>query len=216
MKTNKIIIVDDHKIFREGLKLVLSTIPKTEVVGEASNGKEFLEIIKENSADIIFMDINMPEINGIKATAQAMETNPDLKIIAISSSDDAETINQSLYAGIHGYLLKNADYKEIEQAVYNLSEGKSYYSKQILEKLSASVINDYSKNKIKDKLSALTKRQKEILKLICSGYDTKTISEKLFISNRTVEKHKENLMNTTDTHSTAELIVYAHKITESN
>lgn len=211
MQAKKIIIVDDHQIFREGLKLVLSTIEGVSVVGEAADGREFLKIIRKKPADIIFMDLSMPDIDGMQATEEALKINPKLKIIAISSYDEIDMVNQSLYAGVEGYLLKNADYKEIEQAIINVSEGKTFFSKKILDNITRNSIRKQKERLNKIDLPTLTKRENEILTLICEGDDTFCISAKLFISERTVEKHKQNLMNKTNTHSTAKLIIFALK-----
>lgn len=206
-KTCKIIIADDHKIFREGLKMVLSTIENCEVVAEAENGKDFLEIIKKIKPDIVFLDLNMPEMNGQLVAKELIKDYPEIKIIVISSNDEKEVISKLIYEGIHGYLLKTADYNDIKKAIQNITEGKTFFQEKILKSF---MRNEIEKNK-KAKLPNFTKRELQVLKLHCCGDNTNSISKKLFISERTVHKHKQNIMSKSNTHNGAELIAYAIK-----
>lgn len=204
----KIIIVDDHKIFRKGLKMVINSFPDTEVIAEASNGNEFINIIKKTDADIIFMDINMPELNGYETTLKTIELKPDMKIIAMSANEDISSINQMLYAGVEGYITKNADYDEIQLAIKKVSQGKHFFSDSILETITEKTI---SKKKIKVKTPKLSKREKSVLQGICEGLSKDEIADKLFISDRTVEKHKQNLFAKTKTKNAVNLVIYAIK-----
>ena len=132
MKNQKVIIVDDHKVFRKGLKIVINDYEFAEVVAEASSGEEFLEIIEEVKADIVFMDINMPNINGFEATRKALIKNKKLCIIAMSANDDIASITEMLSSGAIGYLEKDVDYDEIHFAIKNLAEQKTIFQQIFL------------------------------------------------------------------------------------
>lgn len=214
MKVTNTIIVDDHKIFRDGLKLALSTMDGIKVIKEASSGKEFLDILDDTPTDIVFMDISMPDMNGIEASKKALVKKTDLKIIMMSSYNDIEIINQAISAGISGYLLKTADYKEIVRAVKIIKDGKKYFSSDIMENITNEIHETHKEGKQESFNNAsfnLTKRETEILTALCNGNDTKLIAKKFFISERTVEKHIQNIMQKTNTHSSSKLIIFAIK-----
>jgi DNA-binding NarL/FixJ family response regulator len=213
---SKVIIVDDHTIFREGFKLVLDTIAGVKVVGEAANGRELLSLMEHNKPDLVFMDINMPLLNGVEATKKALKINPEIKIIALSSFDDIDSINNMLYAGVEGYLVKDADYTEIEKAIDDVMSGKNFFSNSILVKLTVGATKKKDEAQKKESLPELTKREQEILQLLCKGSSKSEIADKLHISERTVEKHKENLLSKTGTNNTVNLVLFAlkHKMAE--
>jgi DNA-binding NarL/FixJ family response regulator len=205
----RVMIVDDHKIFRDGFKLVLNTLDNVQFVGEAATGKEFLELLRTTKADVVFMDINLPVMDGIAATQEALKLQPDLKIIAISSYDGIEYVNKMLYAGVEGYLLKDSEYDEIKDAIESVMTGRNYFSKKILVLLTKNTITRKQEEKEKTNLPRLTKRELEIVGLMCKGFNKKEIAERLYISERTVEKHKENLMMKTGTNNSVSLVVFA-------
>lgn len=205
----KIAIVDDHPIFRKGLKMVLDTFDEIEVVLEASNGQEFLENIAVKDIDLIFMDVNMPILNGIDTTDNLLTKNSDYKIIAISSFDNLNTVESMIEAGVDGYLLKDADYEEIAKAIKTIMTGGNYYSAKILTSLSQRITNSKRNDSVFDDL---TKREKEILNLLCQGMTKKDIANYLSLSERTIEKHKENLFLKTNTNNTVNLVVQAFKL----
>jgi len=213
----KTAIVDDHKIFRDGFKMVLSSIDNVEITCEASNGQEFLDLLDKGAKpELVFMDINMPVLDGFETSEQALKKQPGLKIIALTSFDGIDYINKMLYAGVEGYLLKDADYEEIEEAINNVMTGQNYFSKKILVNLTKNTIKKNEEDKKKLDLPKLSRRELEVLKMLCKGYTKIDIAEKLFISDRTVEKHKENLMHKTKTKSTVNLVIFAlkHKIAD--
>lgn len=212
MKIQQVILVDDHKIFRDGLKLLLNEISNIKVVAEASNGKEFLSIIEKITPDIIFMDIKMPEMNGIEATKMALLKYPEAKIIILSMSGNEEHFSLSLKAGACAYLLKNSDRKEIEKAIIAVMEGKNYFSEDLLKDL---VRKNYILGNEKitpmsnpDKLS---NRELEVLKYICLGYANYEIAKELNISPRTVDGHRANILDKTQARNSISLAVYAIK-----
>ena len=207
-----IAIVDDHKVFRKGLRTILNKIRNVNVVAEAENGKEFLEIYaKTPEINMVFMDISMPGMDGIQTTKLAKEKCSDLKIIALSSYEDQEHLNLMLLAGANGYILKTADLPEFEKAIHKVGQGKPYFSDDILDNLTEKVFYQPSK---KEKLPEFSSREIEIMQLLCQGLSNKKIGDILHISDRTVERHKTNLLQKTTTENTLNLVIYAirHKI----
>ncbi len=211
MRKQKVIIVDDHKVFRKGLKIVINDCEIAEVVAEASSGEEFLKLIEKAEADIVFMDINMQDVNGFEATRKALLINKGLRIIAMSANDDIASITEMLSCGAIGYLEKDVDYDEIHQAIKDLAEQKSYFSANVFIKLTKNITKQSSKKRINEEYNSITKREQDVLKLICKGLSNFEISEKLFISERTVEKHKANLYAKTNTENALKLVLFAFK-----
>ncbi len=209
----KIAIVDDHKIFRNGLKLLLSKIDNANVVAEASNGKELINVIKKikGDIDIVFMDISMPLLDGIDTTEEVMKQYPDLKIIALTTFENDEYLNKMMYAGAEGYMLKNSGLDDFKKAIEKVVNGGNYFSEEILATITKNIISKQIERKEKIILPELTKREIEVLKLICKGYSNDKIGTELYISSRTVERHKTNLILKTDTHNTLNLVIYAFK-----
>ena len=210
-KEVRIILVDDHKLFRDGLKFVLSQIENLKVVAEASNGREFLDIMEEMDADLVLMDISMPKVDGIEATTRAIEINPDLKIIALSMYCDEEYYYKMIQAGVKGFILKESGKEELERAIREVIEGGNYFSQKLLTDIIANINKPESKKAVQKEDAHITKRELEVLKLICEGMSNAEIAEKLFISTRTVEGHKTSLINKTGVKSSISLVLYALK-----
>lgn len=209
MSVIKVFLVDDHKIFREGLKLLFSTIKGIEVIGEASNGKTFLEMLKNNQPDIVFMDINMREMDGIEATQQALDKYPDLKIIALTSFEDEEYFNRMTDLGVRGYLLKNSMKEDFEKAIHKVNEGLNYYSDELIVKLS-NKMTQLQKNKKKEKEDIIfTDEERELLNYICKGFTNKQIGDIMHLSSRTIEAHRARLLDKTKTKNSVALAVFA-------
>ena len=207
-KTLKILIVDDHEFFRSGLKMVVNRLKYATVVGEASNGQEFIELQKEKQADMVLLDIQMPIMNGIEASEIAMKEFPDLKIVILTMFDDEEYIEKMMDIGVHGFLLKNITKDLLDQALQSIAAGNTYYSPELWSYFG----KKFSEQKKDDKTDLqFTKREKEILQLICDGLSNKEISEELFISERTVIGHKSNLLSKTNCKSTISLLSFAIK-----
>ncbi|MCK5169663.1 MAG: response regulator transcription factor [Bacteroidales bacterium] len=208
MTKHKIILVDDHKLFRDGLKLLLNNSGKVDVVAEASNGIEFLEIIEICQDAIVFMDIQMPEMNGIEATKQVLEKYPDLRIIALTMFGEDEYYFQMIEAGVKGFLLKNTDIDEVLEAIEIVAKGENCFSQELLynivRNLSHAKRTDYNDPN-------LSEREIEILQLICEGLSNQEIADKLFISKRTVDKHRSNILDKTGANNTASLVMYSIK-----
>ena len=204
-----IIIVDDHLIFRQGLKSIITLENIANVIGEASNGLELLKLLTNLKPDLVLMDIDMPHMNGLDATEKAMELMPELKIIAFSMFSDEEYYYKMIDRGVKGFILKTSGIKELENAIQNVMSGDSYFSNELLRK----IINNFghSTNNKPTLQDNLTEREIEILQQICLGLSTDEIAEKLFISPKTVKSHKSNLLEKTVCKNTPALILFAIK-----
>ncbi len=197
--------MDDHQLFRNGLKILLNAFPDFEVADEASNGFEFMNIISNTKADIALMDINMPDMDGIEATKQALKLYPELNIIALSMYGEEEYYYKMVDAGAKGFILKDSDISEVREAILTVSKGGSYFSQELLYH----VIQKIKHRENESKSANLSKREKEVLLKICEGLSNQEIAEALFISKRTVDKHRANLLGKTNSKNTASLILFA-------
>ena len=205
-KKIKIAIVDDHEMFRDGLKLVISQIDQFEVLFDAANGTDFLDKLKKETPDVVLMDINMPGLNGIETTDKAIKMHPDIKIIALSMHDKEGYYMQMIKAGVKGYILKKSGKYELENAINEVFKGGNYFSPEIMRKFSFQLLQPEQNT-----YNQLTKREKEVLLKVCEGHTSAQISEELFISPKTVEVHRTNIFNKINVKNTAELIVWAIK-----
>jgi len=209
----KIFIVDDHEFFRNGLKMVINRLKYAKVTGEAVNGKEFLVLLPKDEPDIVLIDIQMPLMNGIDATRAALEEYPYLKIVALTMFDDEEYVQSMIDAGAKGFLLKNITKDILDQALQAIQSGKNYYSPELFEFFTKKVVREPRSD---EEDIQFTRREKEILQLICDGLSNKEIADKLFISERTVVGHKSNLLAKTNCKSSVGLLSYAikHRLVE--
>jgi DNA-binding NarL/FixJ family response regulator len=205
MEKIKIIIIDDHQLFRNGLKILLDSIPEFEVTGEASNGEEFLKLIRNIKADVALMDINMPELDGIEATRKGLKICPAINIIALSMYDEEEYYYKMVDAGAKGFILKDSDIAEVKEAIQTVYKGGSYFSQELLYH----VIQKIKHREHESKTANLSNREMEILFKICAGLSNQEIADALFISKRTVDKHRANLLGKTNSKNTASLILFA-------
>jgi DNA-binding NarL/FixJ family response regulator len=213
MEKLNILIVDDHKLFREGLKLLLTNLEEIGEVWEASDGEIFLNMIKTYNPDLVLMDIEMPKVNGIDATTRALEQHPDMKIMALSMYGDEEYFQKMIDAGVCGFLLKNSEFSEVKRAILTAAQGNNYFTEEILYRL---VSRFRSKPAQAEPAVVLSDREIEVLQLICKGMSNQEIADKLFISKRTVDHHRASLLTKTETRNTASLVIYAikHKMIE--
>jgi DNA-binding NarL/FixJ family response regulator len=206
-------IIDDHSLFRNGLKLLLSAFPEIEVINECSNGKEFIQSLDKVSHEIVLMDIEMPVMNGIDATREAVIKKPDLKIITLSMFGEEEYYYKMIDAGVKGFILKNSDIDEVIKAIKAVKNGATYFSQEILY----NVVKNISDVRKTEQLQLqLSQREIEILELICKGLSNQEIADSLCISKRTVDKHRANILGKTETKNTASLVMFAieHKLVE--
>lgn len=205
----RVVIADDHCLFRSGLRNLLSQIRHIEVVGEAMNGQELVRRSVELSPDIILTDINMPLMDGIMATREIARRRPGTGVIVLSAYNKEEPILRMLEAGALGYVLKSADNEEISEAINTVSEHKPYFCKEVTEKLTEIVSRNYQLPPDAD--LHFTDREKEIMRLICREFTSKEIAYSLSLSKRTVEGHRTRIMDKVGAKSIAGIITYAFR-----
>jgi len=205
MEPISVFLVDDHKLFREGLALLLGNLPYIIEVKQASDGEEFLAKLTEGEPGLVFMDISMPKIDGIQATKKALELKPDLKIIALSMYADEEYYTLMIDAGAKGFILKNSGIHEVEDCIRSVISGHNFFSPEILD----SILRNISRKAKPAKTSELSDREEEVLYQICLGLSNQQIADILHLSKRTVDKHRENLLMKTDSKNTAGLVMFA-------
>ena len=211
-KRYKLILVDNHSIFRDALKFVLAQSEEVDVIAEASNGNELLDLLETKLPDLILMDIAMPGLNGVDATREALSRYPDLKIIALSMYGDELYYYKMLEAGAQGFVLKESGSDELLKAIKTAMSGESYFSNHIL----CNIIRDFSHQNIPPEESEkkeikLSKRENEVLELICAGYSNIEIAAKLGISKRTIEGHRSSLISKTGAKNSIHLVLFAMK-----
>jgi DNA-binding NarL/FixJ family response regulator len=208
-KPYRIVIAEDHRILREGLRSLLSSNPDLEVVGEADNGRDAIRCVDELRPDLILMDLSMPKMNGLDAIAEVKNRRPDIKLLVLTVHKAEEYVFESLKAGADGYLLKDATHEELMLAVGNILDGKRYISPGISGKLIEQYLEGKRLSKSDLPLEIITRRERQILKLIGEGHKNKEIADYLCISVKTVEKHRANLMKKLDLHSASALTAFA-------
>lgn len=204
-----ILLVDDHKIIRDGLKLYFEDSENYEVTSEADNGETALAVLEQEQFDIVITDISMPVMDGITLTQRIKEKNPEQKIMALTMMGENQHIKHMLSAGVNGYILKNSDKGEILKAIDTITGGDNYYSNEVTKIIMDSMTG---KKKPQQRLTLetpLTTREKEVLKLIVKEFSNQEIADELFISPRTVDAHKRNLLEKTGCKNIAGLVVYA-------
>jgi DNA-binding NarL/FixJ family response regulator len=197
------IIVDDHRILRDGIKALLREMKHVELVGEASNGLELIPLLQRCNVDLILMDINMPKMDGIEASREALRICPSVKIIVLSMHDDISHYDSMVQLGVDGFLLKESNYNELEKAIDSVFDGRPYFSQELLLKL--------LRSKRQAATIEISKREKDVLELICKGLSTSDIAEKLFLSVSSIEKHRAELLVKTNSPNSTALAVYAIK-----
>jgi DNA-binding NarL/FixJ family response regulator len=207
MEKIRIALADDHQLFRNGLKILLESYEEFIVVAEASNGSELLKALENSPADIVLMDISMPEMDGAEATLKLVTRAPQTRVIALSMYGEEEYYYKMIDAGAKGFILKDSDIAEVHDAITTVSKGGNYFSQDLLYH----VISRIKNREQEVKSSGLSRREKEILIKICEGLSNHEIADALFISKRTVDKHRANLLAKTGSKNTASLILYAIK-----
>ena len=202
----KILLADDHTIVRQGLKLILAAHSDLEVVGEAANGREAVELAATLKPDIVLMDVAMPELNGIEATRRIVQAAPRLRVLVLSMHKEAVYVREILKAGARGYILKDAIDTELVNAVRSVARGDGYISPAV----SGALLNDYRQN-VTDPLDLLSSREREVLQLIAEGKTNKEIAVRLHLSVYTVDSHRGKIMEKLNLHNTGELVRFAVK-----
>lgn len=210
MRGNKtIFITEDHTILRAGLKALLTTNPLFEVVGESDNGRDAIRYVAETKPDLVLMDLNMPGLSGVEAIRKIRSRNPETKVLVLTMHDSEEYVQASLEAGANGYVLKDATHAELMIAAERVLAGKTYLSPDIAEKVVSSYLSSKKNSAPVTQWDTVTPREKQILKLIAEGNSNKDTAEYLFISIKTVEKHRANLMKKLELHNASALTAYA-------
>ncbi|HTX88722.1 MAG TPA: response regulator transcription factor [Bacteroidales bacterium] len=211
-RPRKIVIVDDHPLFREGMKLLLEKEKIGEVVAQAENGAEFLSLLPSVDPDLVLMDIDMPVMNGLEATLKGRKMKPGLKILVITMADGMEHCAEMISAGAVGFVHKTADKKTLKKAIETIAAGNNYYSMDILRTLANTPeVREPSIQKSTDPNLDLSDRELEVLKYFCLGLSVSEIADKIFRSVKTVEAHRSRLLEKTNTKNTINLVLFAIK-----
>ena len=203
----RVLICDDHTMFREGLKALLQNEAGVEVVGEAENGRDAIEKLKQIPADVVLMGISMPHLNGFEATQRIVQTHRNIHVLILTMYDEDDLIIRCLEAGASGYVLKDAPSKQLVYAIREAKKGGKYLSPSVVNK----VVSQYLQTSVrpKDTYDLLSSREREVLKMLAEGLSVKEVAYRLKLSVKTVEAHKYNLMRKLDVHDRTELVKYA-------
>jgi len=204
-----ILIVDDHQLVRQGVRLMLEGKEELVIVGEATNGQEAIDFVESNPVDVVLLDLNMPEVNGVDACKSIKKNHPDTKVIILSMISEAKLVRNLMNYGANGYLLKNSGQDEIITAIKSVHEGKNHFDQEILDMMLYP--DQYKQVKDENMHPSLSRREKEILQLVIEELTTAEIAEKLFISFGTVESHRRNMISKLGVRNTAGLVSAAYK-----
>ncbi len=203
----RILICDDHTLFVEGIKAMLRAEPWLEIVGEARDGRQAVQLVKELKPDVLLMDVSMPDMNGFDATRRIREFDESVKVLILTMHDEEELVARCLEAGAAGYIIKDAPASQLLYAIETVQKGERYLSPVVLKKVVAGYVKNSQRPRTSyDRLSA---REREVLKLLAEGLSVKEIASRLNLSVKTVDVHKYNLMRKIDVHDRSELIKYA-------
>lgn len=209
MSKIRILIADDHGIVREGLQLKLEQNQNFQVVGEAGDGREAVRLANELKPDLVIMDIGMPALNGIEATAQIVKHNPRIGVIILSMHADETYLVRTLTAGAKGYLLKDSAQEDLHRAVQTVAQGRPFFSPAIAKVMLEDYMRHLQQRGLQDSFDLLTDREKEILQLLAEGKSNKEVATILNVSPYTVETHRTHMMQKLNLHSTADIVLYA-------
>jgi len=209
MRKIRIVLADDHKLMRSGLRVLLEQQPDLTVMGEASDGREAVALVASQRPDVLVMDIGMPSLNGIEAAAQITQSNPEAAIVMLSMHSDESYVLRALKAGAKGYLLKDSAEADLIRAVRAVAEGKSFFSPAVSKVLLDDYVRKLKRSGTEDPYDLLTPREREVLQLVAEGKSNKEVAQLLNLSVYTVETHRSNIMEKLNLHGVPELILYA-------
>jgi DNA-binding NarL/FixJ family response regulator len=212
MPKHKILIADDHAMVRDGVKNLIQQNKELMVIGEARSGNETLELYDKLQPDLLIMDISMPDMNGMEVSRAILARNPNANIVILSMYDDEDYISRCLEYGVKGYVVKNESGSELEYAIKSVLSGKNYFSRQAQDVIFKKYSQNVSKKKQKEDTVNLTKREIEIIKLIADGLTSQQMADRLFISPRTVETHRANVMKKLAVKNAIELVKKAQQL----
>jgi DNA-binding NarL/FixJ family response regulator len=204
----RIVIADDHTLMREGLSSLLNQQPNIQVIGQATNGREAVQLAERENPDVVVMDVSMPDLNGIDATRQIISRSPKTKVIALSMHSDRQFVAEMFRAGARGYLLKDSAFEELASAITRVAKDETY----IAPRISGFNMEDYTRTADKAELllsPRLSEREREVLQMMAEGKGTKEIAADLHLSAKTIETHRQHLMEKLDMYSVAELTKFA-------
>ena len=207
IKRTRILICDDHTLFVEGIKAMLRNESSLEIVGEARDGRQAVELVKELKPDLLLMDVSMPDMNGFDATQRVHELDPNIKVLILTMHDEEELVARCLEAGAAGYIIKDAPASQLLYAIEMVTKGERYLSPVVLKQVVAGYVKN--SNVPQTSYDRLSPREREVLKLLAEGLSVKEIATRLNLSVKTVDVHKTNLMKKIDVHDRTELIKYA-------
>lgn len=209
MRAIKILLADDHELIRTGIRNLLGANKDFMIVGESGDGEETLTKVREMKPDVVVIDISMPKMSGIEVTKHLREEFPTVKVLVLTMHENVEYVYQIYKAGAGGYLLKNAGREEITSAIYAVARGEKFFSPRVSELMISKYMQQAERRDSQSADTSLTKREEEILRLIAKGLNNQQISNQLFISPRTVDTHRTNIMQKLDIHDAANLVRYA-------
>ena len=204
----RVVIVDDHQMFIDGIKGLLTSKPDIQVVGEANDGVALIDVLNSMPVDVVLLDVNMPKMDGFEALKHVVNKHPETSVLMLTMHDTRNYIEKLIKNGARGYILKNTGVKELEEAIRTVHNGEVYYSAKVTQRIMEGL---QQKTKIEREMGdiSLTDREKDVLKLIAQEFTTTEIGEKLFISHHTVESHRKNLISKLGVRSAAGLVKYA-------
>jgi two-component system, NarL family, response regulator NreC len=209
MKKVRILLADDHTVMRAGLRALLERQPNLEVVGEAEDGRQTVQLASAQVPDVVVMDIAMPNLNGVEATRRMVSKQPTISVVILSMYSDESYVMRALEAGARAYLLKDSAVTDLIGAIEAVSQGKSFFSPKISRILAEEYIHALRQKGVADSYELLTPREREILQLLAEGKTNKEVATSLNISVYTAETHRGNILQKLNLHSTAELVLYA-------
>jgi two-component system, NarL family, response regulator NreC len=209
MRRTRVLLVDDHTLFRHGMRTLLSNEADIEIVGEASSANEAVKLAEEFLPDLVLMDVSMPGLSSFEATRQLKRVRPELKVLFLTMYDDEDYLLESMQAGASGYVLKDSPTEQLLAGIRDVHNGGSYLSPKMLAQLVDDFRTRVRSSAPQPRLASLTPREKEVLKLLAEGNSVKEIASSLNLSVKTIEAHKFNLMRKLDIHNKAQLVQYA-------
>ena len=212
MPKHRILIADDHSMVRDGVKNLINQNKDLVVIGEASSGTQALELFESLNPDLLIMDISMPDMNGMEVSKNILAKNPNANIVILSMYDDEDYISRCLEYGVKGYVIKNESGSELDYAIRSVLAGKNYFSRQAQDVIFKKYSQNVTRKKQREDQIKLTKREVEIIKLIAEGLTSQEMANKLFISPRTVETHRANLMKKIGVKNAIELVKKAEQL----
>ncbi|MBN1270219.1 MAG: response regulator transcription factor [Kiritimatiellae bacterium] len=207
--TIRLLIADDHKLMRDGLRAMIEKEPDMEVVGEAEDGQTTVRLAKQANPHLIVMDVSMPDLNGIDATRKILAANPNVKVVALSGHANQHFVRDMLASGASAYILKHTAYDELLRAIRTVMKGKKYLSPEVARGVMDAYVELSKPSGGKQAFVVLTEREREVLQMTAEGKSTKEVSSDLGVSIKTIETHRHNIMEKLDLHSVAELTKYA-------